>query len=130
MPHVYKALANQFSCVQEFQEKAVRFLNELYGRRHPLETFDFAEAKNEEGRDIYIATAYHAHEELPAETKVGKPLSKAQKKVIAETPAVEEPQAPAEEAVAAPASEAAPAEEAKPVAPEKDKAKSNGKKRK
>lgn len=126
MPQVYKALTSKFSCLQEFQEKAVRFLNELYGRRHPLETFDFAEVK-ENGDEYFVATGYHAHEEVPAETKVGKPISKAQAKAIAENPAVEEPQAPAEEnAAEAPAPEAP----VQPVAPEKDKAKSNGKKRK
>lgn len=79
MPHVYKAQVGQFSCVQEFQEKAVRFLNELFGRSHPLEVFDFAENK-ETGE--YIATGYRHDEEVPGELQPGQPISAEQKNAI------------------------------------------------
>lgn len=102
MARVYKNHINAYSGLQEFQEKAVRFLNELYGREKTLDFIDFAV---DEENQMYIATGWFDGEDAPVEQKVGEPLSPA-----------------ALDAIASPVEE--------PAAPAQDKAKPDGKKRK
>ena len=108
MSHVFKGQISHYSGLQEFQERAVKTLNELFGRHKALDVFDFTiDVENEQ----YIAVGYREGEDAPAEQKSGEPLSVA-----------------AQEAISQPAVDA-PAEDAEqPKAPVKDKAKKkNGK---
>lgn len=123
MARVYKNHIHLYSGLQEFQEKAVRFLNEIYGRQKPLDFVDFAV---DEAEKMFIATGWYNGEEAPKEQKPGEPLSvAAQVAINAGTEIVKhvflkflEQRAPA------------PVVAVKPKAPAQDKAKQNGKKRK
>lgn len=119
MARVYKNHIHLYSGLQEFQEKAVRFLNEIYGRQKPLDFVDFAV---DEAEQMFIATGWYEGEDAPAEQKPGEPLSVAAQ-IANNAPVTQAPflsfLAPAPVAVVV-----------KQKAPAKDKAKTDGKKRK
>lgn len=80
MSHVFKDHIKNYSCLQEFQEKSVRFLNELFGRQEPLEIFDFT-INEVEGQ--YAAIGYREGEKIPEEQKPGEAVSEEIKEIQA-----------------------------------------------
>jgi len=52
MSKVFKDHIHLYSCLQEFQEKAVKTLNSVYGQHRRLEFFDFSV---DEAEQRYIA---------------------------------------------------------------------------
>lgn len=74
MPHVFKGQIAHYSGLPEFQERAVRTLNELFGRVKPLEVFDFSEDSD---AGEYTAIGYAHGEKLPEEQLPGDDISDA-----------------------------------------------------
>lgn len=75
MPRHFEAPAQNYRNVDEFKESAIKTLNKLFGQRRPLNTFDFAERKGDDGVIYLTCVAYHQGEKMPKEQFAGEPVS-------------------------------------------------------
>lgn len=90
MPHKFEQPAQNYRNPEEFQESAIKTLNQLHGRRlangkrGDLETFDFSVAQcKEHDIPMYVCVGYHPGERVPAAQAPGVELSSAQSAAIA-----------------------------------------------
>lgn len=74
MSHKFTGQISHYSGLPEFQEAAVKKLNELFGRQRPLDVFDFSvDHKN----GTFEAIGYY-EEHAPKAKKIGEPVEEVQ----------------------------------------------------